>query len=76
MKNQDLSEAGEALLAMGFECISEDEDGLLDYWLPVFPFTQVVLQNNPWNERSTIISTLARHIDIARFLELTGWGAS
>lgn len=66
MKNQDLSEASEALLAMGFERMSEDEDGLLDYWLPVPPFTQVVLHNNAWNERNMIISTLARHIDIVR----------
>lgn len=74
MKNEDLRAAGEALEAMGFELISEDEDGLLEYWQPSPPFEKVVLQNNPWNERATIISALARHIDIERFLQLTGWG--
>ena len=72
-KSRDIAAAEAALHAMGFECMSDDGEPLREYWLPYPPFTKVVLHDHEWQERTWIISNLARHINIDEFIRRVRW---
>ena len=77
--NPYIATAVEALEDMGFEDMSEVEPGhgLVGMWLPVAPFTKIVVHDNELAEQRHTRTAVLRQLDTdaqrTSFLELTGW---